>query len=72
VAAIMQRRGDDLYLEVCVIDAFKDERWSSGLRSHHRDTESQNQVRKNNQKPQRRDEARLTCKQLSDGPAVRS
>lgn len=28
-----------LYLEVCVIDAFKDERWSSGLYSHHRETE---------------------------------
>lgn len=34
----MQKRWS-LYLEVCVIDAFKDERWSSGLYSHHRETE---------------------------------
>lgn len=38
-----RRRGGDLYLEVCVIDAFKDERWSSGLC---RETESQSQDRK--------------------------
>lgn len=32
-----KRRG--LYLEVCVIDAFKDECWRSGLYSHHREHE---------------------------------
>lgn len=28
-----------LYLEVCVVDAFKDERWSSGLCGHSEETE---------------------------------
>lgn len=28
-----------MYLEVCVIDAFKDECWCSGLYSHHREHE---------------------------------
>ena len=39
-----EERGS-LYLEVCVIDAFKDQRWSSGLYSHHREERGKGSVR---------------------------